>query len=43
MGMGDEILVVKRDVLFKEGPFQGFVPSKLKNYMDISLAILITR
>ena len=35
MGMGDEILVVRRDILFKEGPFQGFVPSKLKNYMEL--------
>lgn len=38
MGMGDEILVVQRDVLFKEGPFQGFVPSKLKDYLSIILS-----
>ncbi|MEK6909240.1 MAG: NUDIX domain-containing protein [Nanoarchaeota archaeon] len=37
MGMGDEILVVKRDVLFKESDFQGFNPIDEKNYLDIIL------
>lgn len=38
MGMGDEILVVKRDVLFKEGDFQGFKALKEKDYMETILA-----
>jgi len=35
--MGDEILVVKRDVLFKEGDFEGFKPNHTKDYVKIIL------
>ena len=33
MGMGDEILVVKRDVLFNDGDFEGFLPTEQKDYL----------
>ncbi len=37
MGMGDEILVVKRNVLFKEGDFEGFISTNEFNFMEIIL------
>src|SRR3989344_3356039 len=37
MGMGDEILVVKRDVLFKDGDFEGFISEKINDYLKIIL------
>lgn len=37
MGMGDEILVVKRDVLFKNDNFEGFIDSTKKNFIDLIL------
>jgi predicted NUDIX family phosphoesterase len=33
MGMGDEILVVKRDVLFKDRDFEGFEPAESNDFM----------
>ena len=35
--MGDEILVVKRDVLFKDGDFEGFISEKINDYLKIIL------
>lgn len=35
--MGDEILVVKRDILFKDGDFEGFKLNNSKNYEEIIL------
>lgn len=32
--MGKEILVVKREVLFREGDFQGFVSSDFRNFIE---------
>lgn len=37
MGMGDEILVVKRDVLFKDFYFSGFVTKEQMNYIPTIL------
>ncbi|MEK6893709.1 MAG: NUDIX domain-containing protein [Nanoarchaeota archaeon] len=37
MGMGDDILVVKKEILFKEGEFEGFLPIEKKNYLFIIL------
>ena len=37
MGMGDDILVVPRDVLFGDGDFEGFISADKKNYFDIIL------
>jgi len=33
MGMGDEILVVKRDILFNDGDFEGFIHATEKDYI----------
>jgi len=33
--MGKEILAVKREILFKEGAFQGFISGDFRNYMDL--------
>jgi len=35
--MGREILVVKRDILFREGDFQGFVGIDFRNFIEIIL------
>lgn len=37
MGMGDEILVIRRDVLFKDGDFEGFLPVEEKDFMKLIL------
>ncbi|MBM3232019.1 hypothetical protein FJZ21_01415 [Candidatus Pacearchaeota archaeon] len=37
MGMGDEILVVERDILFKDFYFSGFVTKEQMNYIPIIL------
>ncbi len=37
MGMGDEILVVKRHILFKDGDFEGFVSAGIKDYLAVIL------
>lgn len=34
MGMGDEILVVPRSVLFHDGDFEGFVPAEQKDFFQ---------
>jgi predicted NUDIX family phosphoesterase len=37
MALGEDILVVKKEVLFKNGEFEGFLPLAKKNYLSIIL------
>jgi len=37
MGMGNDILVIKKDELFKDGEFEGFKPISEKDYTEIIL------
>ncbi len=37
MGIGDEILVVKRDILFKDGDFEGFITKDKKDFYNLIL------
>ncbi|MEK6825830.1 MAG: NUDIX domain-containing protein [Nanoarchaeota archaeon] len=39
MGMGKDILVIRTDILFKEGMFEGFRPISEKDYMPLLVSL----